>query len=199
MGRAATSLAADAAVKVLFEAIDEAVKMYESGSGKKLDPVLVSVLTEFVKLHGALIVSAALGKVGMAQARDALMRVAGGLGVVTNQAWIDCGIALFEVGVTGMEWTSNTIKVSRVASMAAVTGVGVPIATVTTVAVALFGILMTTKDAIDAANICNQAISNKAAAEKRPAAVINNRGYNLGQISTSLFASTAPGVEMVCK
>lgn len=199
MGRAAKILVADAAVKALSEAIDEAVKMYESGSGEKLDPVLVSVLTEFVKLHGALIVSAALGKVGMAQARDALMRVADSLGVATNQAWIDCGIALFEVGVTGMEWASNTMKVSRVASMAAVTGAGAPVATITTVTVALFGILMTAKDAFDAADKCNQAISDKAAAQKRPAAVINNLGYNLGQISTSLFASPAPGVEMVCK
>lgn len=193
------TIAADFAIKTLSEALDEAVKLYESSPGKKLDPLLIAILKEFIKRHGPLLVHAALGDLKMAQVRDVFVGLADTMGVATNSQWIDCGVALFELGVTGMEWTSNTIKVSRVSSLAATTGIGLPAATTATLATALFGVLMTTKDAVDAATKCNQAISSKSVNERRPPAVINRRGYNLGQISTGFFSTPSFGVDMVCR
>ncbi len=197
MGKAANILTAEATIKLLSEALDETIKMYESGAGKKMDPVLISVLKEFVKRHAPLLVQAALGNIKLSQARDILVGLVDTTGTALSSKWIDCGVALFELGVTGMEWTSNTLKVARVSSFAAATGVGVPAATAATVVVALFGVMMTTKDAIDAAEKCNQAISSKASFERRPVAVVNKSGYNLGQLSIGLYSSPSYGVSMV--
>lgn len=193
------TIAADAAIKTLSEALDEAVKFYESTPGKKLDPLLIAILKEFIKRHGPLLVHAALGDLDIRHVRDVFVGLADTMGVATNRQWIDCGVALFELGVTGMEWTSNTIKVSKASSLAAATGIGLPVATTATLATALFGVFMTTKDAIDAAAKCNQEISSKSVNERRPSAVINKRGYNLGQISTGFFSSPSFGVDMVCR
>lgn len=199
MGKAAKGIAVDAATKVLWEALDGAVSVYEKKSGNKMDPKLLSVLKEFIKLHTSLLIDVAVGKLQMKHAVAALTRVADGLGLALDSKGIECGVAIFEVGVTGVEWTRTTMKVSRAASLAAATGIGAPAATATTVAVALFGVFMTTKDALDAADKCNEALSRKAAEEKRPPAVVDNRGFNLGQITTGFSSKPNYGMEMMCK
>ena len=185
-------------MKLLFEALDWVVDAYEKKSGNRMDPLLVKLLYNYVKTHTPLLIDVAYGALEKKHAVAALVRLAEVSNVGLDVRGIDCAVAIFEAGVTGLEWTSTTIKVSRAAGLAAATGVGVPLASATTVAVALFGVLMTTKDFIDAAKACDEVLSGKAVRGKRPAVMIDRRGYSLGQISTGFATRSNFGMEVAC-
>jgi hypothetical protein len=198
VGQAAKDMVADRVVWALGEALDGAIKAYEK-SGQKVPVQLASLMKNFVKVHGGMLVRLALG--GRLQSKHVVaifVRMAEDAGVVLDSADVSCGVALFEVCATAYDAIDTTAKVARASAIVGASGVGAPAAAVATAAAGIFGGLMTLKDGYDAYDACNEAISRRAAAEKRPPVVIGLQGYNLGQISTLLSGLTGPQ-QLMCE
>lgn len=186
--------------KTISDLLDEIIDIYGQKFKHQLDPKLIKILKEFVFSYGDLLVaSTKKGGVDHKQIAGLLISKLKLAGVVADLKMIECAVGIFELGVTGLEWTQNTIKTGAWAQRASVFGpqaalVGGSV----TALVALFGVFVTVKDSLSVAKSCNEALSAKAAKEKRPEVFIGGKGYSLGQMSTGFFSNTDFGIKMVC-
>jgi hypothetical protein len=173
----------DAIKRILVALTVFAMTEYEKRSGTKLPAAVKTTIESFVDTYiGAALPAILIGKLDKAVARDALIRCLKVAGVADERGWAECGVALFQTGVTAYDAFLTTTKVSRVASIAASSGVGAAPAGTLVAVTFLYGVLVTLKDASDAKEKCDEAISKNAEARKEPVAIIDGQGYGLGEI-----------------
>lgn len=177
----------DAVKRILVSSTKFAMAKYESSSGNKLPEAFKTTIESFVDTYiGAALPAIVTGKLDKLVARDALLRCLKLAGIADETGWADCGIAMFSVGVTAYDAAKNTVTAGRVASIASASGVGAAPGAVLVASTFLYGVFITFKDYSDARVTCDKAISKQAEKEKRPAAIIDGKGYGLGSISTAI-------------
>jgi hypothetical protein len=176
---------ATAITDALVALVSVAMDKYEAQKKAQFPPRFKEAILAFIKGDLNLLVPAILtGKADAALARAALIKNLDLVGIAADSEMVNCGVALFELGVTAYDECTTAVKVARLGSMAASTGVGAAPAEVLVAATFLYAVFLITKDALNAANKCDGLISRKAAENKSPTAVIDGRGRNLGEIST---------------
>ncbi|MCK2055262.1 hypothetical protein [Methylobacterium sp. 37f] len=189
----------DAIVRTLQKTTAFAIEQYESkNSSRKLPDGFKKVLDSFIEMYiGTMIDVILAGKLDKSAARTALVRCFKSAGIADDTSTIDCGVALFSVGVTAQNSIKNTVTAARVAGIASASGVGAAPGAILVVATFTYGVFATYKDGTDAAKTCDEAISKWAEKLKRPAATIDGKGYGVGPVSIHIRNQRGPATSFV--
>lgn len=170
--------------------VEVAMDKYEAKQQKAFPPKFKEAVLAFIEGDLNLLVPVILtGRADAGLARAALIKNLKLAGIAADSQMVDCGVALFQLGLTIYEECGTTAKVARLGSMAAATGVGAAPAEILVTATFLYAVFLITRDAIDATGKCDAVISRDAAEKRSPVAVMDGKGRNLGEISTMARAT----------